>query len=83
MLLLNSFPFSSQVILLFDVLTGKALGEGKPLTHKVSSEVRFFFPSVNFNFNFVLLTMTSMILKTETLYIPIILTSSYYLLILK
>ncbi|KAI3354223.1 hypothetical protein L3Q82_018757 [Scortum barcoo] len=29
------FPFSSSVILFFDVLTGKALSDGRPLTHKL------------------------------------------------
>lgn len=32
-----TFPFSSPVILLFDALTGKALGDGKSLTHKVGN----------------------------------------------
>lgn len=30
-------PFSLPVIFLFDALTGKALSDGKPLTHKVGN----------------------------------------------
>jgi len=34
--------FSSPVILFFEVLTGKALGDGKPLTHKVCNPFPLF-----------------------------------------